>query len=150
MSVLGFFGNSTTTLDTKGRCSFPKELRKLLPAESEGQVMVTVGPEHSLRLYSIPAWNDYLHELKSLPKTRSNIHSLRKFMGGARLSKLDGQHRITLTEEQRAHAGVEGEVTFLGEGEHVSIWTPERYAEICNPTEDQYDNFFYFDDTNEG
>ncbi len=147
MSVNGFFGKSTTTLDSKGRCSFPKELRKFLPAESEGQVMVTIGPEHSLRLYSIPAWNEYLQELQSLPKTRSRIHSLRKFMGGARLSTLDGQNRITLTEEQRQHAFIEGEVTFAGEGEHVGLWSPARYEEISNPNDEDYDNFFYSDES---
>jgi DNA-binding transcriptional regulator/RsmH inhibitor MraZ len=60
----------------------------------------------------------------------------------AKLSALDAQNRIVLTGDQLAYAGIRGEVTFVGAGNCVRLWAPDRYnAEIAATTPDEEDRF---------
>ena len=38
------------------------------------------------------------------------------------------QNRITLTQQQMKYAGIQGEVTFVGDGKRVRLWQPQRYT----------------------
>ena len=150
MNVKGFIGKSTTTVDAKGRCSFPKELRKYLAPENEGKVVVTVGMEKSLTLYPVTEWNSYVEELNSRPRTRDNIRLQRLVTHNAKESVLDGQNRISLNEYLKQFASIAGEVTFAGDGKTVSLWNPEAYRDKYESFSDedlsQLDDMFYWDE----
>jgi MraZ protein len=141
-----FIGKATVAIDVTGRTNFPKDFRKILREEANGQVVVTISEGRTLALFPLYEWNNYIQYLESLgrgpdvSKFRTRITSM------AKLSTLDGQNRITLTTEQMTYAGIGGEVTFVGNGKHVRLWAPEKYSqqiEVISPDEEkQFENWF--------
>lgn len=150
MSSAGFIGKNTTTLDTKGRCSFPRDLRKSLPESSAKTVVITIGSERSLSLYPLSEWKKFMEELSHRPRRPENVRFRRQIMGMAKESTLDGQNRVSLTEEQRKYAGIKGEVTFAGDGAIVGLWNPDRYQALYELSDDkalsEFDSLFYWDE----
>lgn len=54
---------------------------------------------------------------------------------------LDNQGRITLAPHLAELAGIDGEVTFVGAGEVIEMWNPERYAEYVGEAKDDFDGW---------
>lgn len=146
LKLESFIGKATVAIDVTGRTNFPKDFRKILRPEADGQVVVSIGEGKTLALFPLYEWNTYIQYLEGLgrgpevSKFRTRITSM------AKLSTLDGQNRITLTTEQMNYAGIVGEVTFVGDGKRVRLWAPEKYSEqieIVTPEEEiQFENWF--------
>lgn len=129
-----FIGKATVAIDAAGRTNFPKEFRKVLREEAGGQVIVTIGGAGTLALFPVYEWNPYLKALEEKAKEdKVNWAEFSRFRtrltAMAKLSVLDAQNRISLTTEQLQHAGLSGEVTFVGDGNRVRLWSPAKYAE---------------------
>jgi division/cell wall cluster transcriptional repressor MraZ len=122
-----FLGNSTSSIDEKGRTSLPKEFRQYLPEDSEGKVVVTIWENRTLQLFPIGEWNAFLAELAKAPRNSNSQRLLTLLSAHARESKLDNQNRITLTEQQRNHAGLSQQVTFAANGRKVTLIEPKRF-----------------------
>ncbi len=154
MQVEGFIGKSSTSVDSKGRCSFPKELRKFLSTENEGRVVITVGSDFSLSLYPVVEWNAFVKLLDQRPRTKQNVQFRRWVTNMAKECVLDKQNRISLSDELMKFAQIAGDVTFTGDGSTVGLWNPERYSdkyEDFSPDElAEFDQMFYWDDSEEG
>jgi MraZ protein len=154
MNVVGFIGKSTTSVDNKGRCSFPKELRKFLAPENEGRVVITVGSAGSLTLYPVKEWNAFVELLAKRPRTMKNEDFRRWVTNMATESVLDGQNRISLTPGLCRHAGITSEVTFTGDGLTVGLWNPvtysARYENFSEEDMGKFDEMFYWDDSEGG
>ena len=128
MRLESFIGNATLAMDSAGRTNLPKEFRKVLADENEGQVVVTIAEGHTLALYPLAEWNRYIQYLEGLGRGPDISKFRTRITAYAKLSTLDGQNRITLTSEQLSHAGIQGEVTFVGDGKKIRLWAPNRYA----------------------
>jgi MraZ protein len=124
-----FIGKATVAIDSAGRTNFPKDFRKVMPEEAEGQVVVTLSVGRTLALYPLPAWNAYMLELEQKPRTPENAKFKTRITSMAKLSVLDGQNRISLTPEQMSFSGIVNEVTFVGDGNRVRLWSPTLYVE---------------------
>lgn len=138
MRLESFIGKATLAVDTAGRTNFPKEFRKVLSEENEGQVVVTIAGGNTLALYPLAEWNRYMQYLEGLGRGPDVTKFRTRVTAMAKLSTLDAQNRIVLTAEQLAYAGINGEVTFVGAGNCVRLWSPERYnAEIASATPEE-------------
>jgi MraZ protein len=141
-----FIGKATVAMDATGRTNFPKDFRKILKDEANGQVVVTIAEGRTLALYPVYEWNAYIQYLESLGRGAEVSKFRTRITSMAKLSVLDGQNRISLTAEQLAYAGIAGEVTFVGDGKRVRLWAPEKYSqqiETISPDEEkQFENWF--------
>lgn len=138
MRLESFIGKATLAVDAAGRTNFPREFRKVLSEENEGQVVVTIAGSKTLALYPLSEWNRYVQYLDGLGRGADVTKFRTRVTAMAKLSTLDSQNRIVLTTEQLAYAGIDGEVTFVGAGNCVRLWSPERYnAEIAAVTPDE-------------
>ena len=54
---------------------------------------------------------------------------------------LDNQGRIMLAPHLAELAGIEGEVTFVGAGEVIEMWNPERYEKYIGGAEEDFDGW---------
>jgi MraZ protein len=137
-----FIGKATVAIDAAGRTNFPKEFRKVMPEEAEGQVIVTIGEGRTLALYPLPAWNAFMERLEALERNAETSKFKTRVTAMAKSSVLDGQNRITLSPEQMSYAGISGEVTFVGDGKRVRLWSPAKYVEqIENVTTEEESRF---------
>lgn len=142
MRLESFIGKATLAVDAAGRTNFPREFRKVLSEENEGQIVVTISEGRTLALYPLSEWNRYIQYLDSLGRGPDVSKFRTRITAMAKLSTLDAQNRIALTGEQMAYAGIQGEVTFVGDGKRVRLWSPSRYvAEIENVTPEEEDRF---------
>lgn len=138
MRLESFIGKATLAVDAAGRTNFPREFRKVLSEENEGQVVVTIAGSKTLALYPLSEWNRYVQYLDGLGRGADVTKFRTRVTAMAKLSTLDSQNRIVLTSEQMSYAGINGEVTFVGAGNCVRLWSPERYnAEIATVTPDE-------------
>ena len=145
MRLESFIGKATLAVDAAGRTNFPKEFRKVLSEDNEGQVVVTIAGGNTLALYPISEWNRYMQYLEGLGRGPDVTKFRTRVTAMAKLSALDAQNRIVLTAEQMAYAGIRGEVTFVGAGNCVRLWSPARYdAEVAAVTPDEEQHFSHW------
>jgi len=134
MEPIGFIGTATVALDSKGRTNLPRELRKQLPENSGGKVIVTLFADRSLALRPIEEWNRYVKE-ELEPLAKSSAEGARFVMmvtSMARLSELDAQNRLSLSPEQMKYASLEKDVTFAGDGARIRLFNPEKYQSLVD------------------
>ncbi|MBF0430369.1 MAG: hypothetical protein HQK83_03765 [Fibrobacteria bacterium] len=134
MELTGFIGTATVSVDNKGRTSLPRELRRQLPLEAGGKVIVTIFADKSLALRPVQEWNRYVtEELEPLSKkSKEGNRFVMKVTSMAKLSELDGQNRLSLSSELMTYAGIGKEITFAGDGARIRLWSPEAYKNMMN------------------
>jgi len=141
-----FFGKATLAVDAAGRTNFPKEFRKFLADENNGQIVVTIFDDKTLALYTALEWDRYMEYIQGIGRGPAANKFRMRITALAKASVLDAQNRIVLTPDQMAYAGIRGEVTFVGEGNRVRLWAPERFnAEIASVSAEentQFSNWF--------
>lgn len=122
-----FYGHSTVAIDAKGRTNLPRELRRELPASAEGKVVVVPGPQGTLLLFDAPSFERLLRSLQSRERTVELAASIRRMTAMAAASELDEQNRLGIPPRLMEWASLENRVTFVGEGDRVSLMRPSRF-----------------------
>ncbi len=150
MQLIGFIGKATVSVDAKGRTNLPRELRKQLPSEASGKVIVTLFADNSLALRPVTEWNRYVsEELEPLSRqSRLQNQFVQRVTSMAKLSELDNQNRISLSPELMQYAGIQKEVLFAGDGARIRLWNPSAYEEMMRFEGDSAEKFeqcFYVD-----
>jgi len=126
-----FYGHSTVAIDAKGRTNLPRELRRELPSGADGKVVVVPGPNATLLLFDAPAFERMIRSLQARERTPELATHIRRLTALAASSELDDQNRLTLPPRLVEWAALENRVTFVGEGDRISLMHPSRFeAEI--------------------
>ena len=125
-----FVSTYTNRLDAKGRVSIPAPFRAVLARDGfEGLYCCP-----TLDRQAVDAGGNRLRE-----QIRSSLLLFEAFsedheylsttlIGESELLKIDQDGRVILSEAIKAHAGISGEVTFVGQGYKFQIWEPDRFA----------------------
>ncbi|MEX1168379.1 MAG: division/cell wall cluster transcriptional repressor MraZ, partial [Hydrogenophaga sp.] len=108
-----FLGNSSLSLDAKGRLAVPTRHRDALAAGT-GTITLTKHPDGSLMIFPQPAWGAFRERVAALPMDA--LWWRRIFLGNAMDVEMDGTGRILVSPELRAFAGITREATLLGMG----------------------------------
>ncbi|MCB9496993.1 MAG: hypothetical protein H6686_08945 [Fibrobacteria bacterium] len=124
-----YTGYSTVAIDSKGRTNLPRELRRELPVEADGKVVVVPGSGSTLICFDYPSFHRTVQALQSLPRTPALAANLRRMTTLAATSVLDEQNRLTLPPRLMEIAGLTNRVTFAGDGDKIILMTPERFEE---------------------
>ena len=123
-------GQYQHSIDAKGRVFIPAKLREEL-----GETFyVTMGMDSCLSVYSDASWAKFTEKFESLPYTKTK--AMRPLFANAAKCEPDKQGRILLPAELRAYAGLEKDVTIIGNRNHAEIWATEvwnaRRAAVTN------------------
>lgn len=128
-----FLGKYVFRLDPKGRVNIPARFRDELLSKGEGDksVVVIKGLDRCAWIYPIAAFDEVMShfdsaELIASPTVR-RFQTL--FTDGASVEVFDDQGRITISEEIRAHAGLEGDVEVHGCINRIEVWDSELRKE---------------------
>ncbi|MGH7549507.1 MAG: division/cell wall cluster transcriptional repressor MraZ [Gemmatimonadota bacterium] len=134
-------GQFTHSLDDKGRVSLPARFRN----GEAGQCFVAtrgIGGE-CLFLYPFPEWEKVVERLER-QKARVDPRQRRLYlqmMQNTVETPVDGQGRISTPQRLLELVGIEGEVTFVGAGEVIEMWNPERYANYVAGSGEELDGW---------
>lgn len=115
------YGKYKHTVDPKGRLFVPSKLREEL-----GEVFyVTVAPDKCLSVYTSEGWQQIMDKYNALPI--SQARKMRFLFANAAKCETDKQGRFLIPAELRQYAGLDQEVTFIGQGGRAEIWNSETY-----------------------
>lgn len=119
-----FMGEYNHTIDAKGRLIIPSKFRESLGEE----FVVTKGLDGCLFVYDNHEWHLFEEKLKGLPLNSPDARKFtRFFLAGAAMAEVDKQGRILIPPVLRDFAALEKDVTLIGVGGRVEIWSKERY-----------------------
>lgn len=126
-------GEYSHTMDAKGRVFIPAKFRE----ELGENFIVTRGTEACLFVFSPEAWMEFAGKLQHIPVMDTEAQKfLRLQFASATDCTPDKQGRILLPAELRAYAGLEKDVTIIGNRNHAEIWATEvwnaRRAAVTN------------------
>ncbi len=115
------FGKYTHNVDPKGRLFVPAKLREEL-----GDVFyVMIGLENSLLVFPEAKWEKVTESFNSVPL--SDAGALRYIRANVAKCEPDKQGRFVIPPILRQYARLNGDVTFLGQGDHAEIWDAAAY-----------------------
>lgn len=131
-----FIGEFSHAVDVKGRMSMPAKFRENL-GES---FFITKGLDHCLFVFPESEWRLFEEKLKTLPLTNKNARAfVRMFFAGATEGSFDKQGRILVPQTLRDHADIDKEVTVIGVGERIEIWSDTNWESYNDPENISYD-----------
>lgn len=125
-----FRGVNHLTLDAKGRMAMPSRYRDRLVQRCDGQMVVTVDPDHCLLLYPLPEWEEIERKLVRLPSLNPAARRLQRLLiGHATECELDSHGRILVPPPLREFAGLERRVVLIGQGNKFELWDEAAWSE---------------------
>ena len=131
--MANFLGEFECKLDSKGRIALPAALRKQLPPETEGRLVVNRGFEQHLVLYPLPEWRRVTAELDRLNLyVKKNREFVRYFHRGATELELDGSGRLLLPRRLLDYAGILDAVILLAYAHRIECWDPTLYDQLLS------------------
>ncbi len=115
-------GTYNHSMDAKGRMAFPNKLREQLGVN----FVITIGLEGCLYVYSNEEWEKFTEQLKTLSGAIAK-QAIRKYAANAIIAETDKQGRILIPQNLRAHAGLNKDITVIGNLNRAEIWDTARY-----------------------
>ena len=114
-----FLGEFQHTLDPKGRVILPAAFRD----ELKGGLVMTVGLDNCLTVYSVTEWQRVVEGLRSLRSTDRKERSFaRMITSSAHPETPDKQGRVTIPARLRDYAHLTKDVTVVGADARVELW----------------------------
>ncbi len=140
-----FKGTYEHSIDDKGRVSFPAKLRKALSPDAQERFTIVRGQsDPCLYLYPENEWESVEEKLSSINSFSKNGRLVKRYLlRFAEDVSLDKQNRIALPAEHMSFSGIDSKVIFIGMGEHIEIWSPEKLSEADeNMTPESIEDIF--------
>lgn len=124
-----FSGEYQHSIDAKGRVIMPAKFREALGE----RFVVTKGLDRNLLVFNMEEWQKFYDKLSTLPlANKSSRDFSRMFLAGAVECETDKQGRILLTTPLRSYASLIKDVTVIGNGNKVEIWSSENWNDYIN------------------
>lgn len=119
-----FRGQSTISVDAKGRLAVPTRFRELVATLPSQELVITLNPwDLALWLYPVAEWLIIETKLAALSDFDRQSRRTKQIMRGyATDCACDGQGRVLLPPQLREIAGIDRQVTLLGQGNKLEIW----------------------------
>ena len=119
-----FYGEFQHTIDPKGRVIIPAAFR----SELGEKFMITKGLEGCLFIFSQAQWNNLVSKLETLPLSNTNARAFNRFFfSTAAECEMDKNYRILVPQALRAHAGLEKDISIIGVGTRVEVWSRDKW-----------------------
>ncbi|MDR0888608.1 MAG: hypothetical protein LBM21_01780 [Coriobacteriales bacterium] len=129
--MAGMYGESTHSIDSKGRISLPSKYRKVLP---DDLVIVTSIDTRfpSLEIYSPDGFDAFRDSVFARdggyqPLSSKHIDLSNKLNSRASSISLDSAGRINIPPKRREDAGLDKDVVLVGNGNHISVFDASVY-----------------------
>ena len=127
-----FTGEFDHTIDIKGRMIIPSKFRNLLGEN----FVISKSLDGCLAIYEKGKWDEFEQKINELPFTNEKARNLKRFiLGSSTICELDKQGRILIPKPLREAAGIIQDVVTIGVGDHIEVWSKERFTTDENFTD---------------
>jgi MraZ protein len=120
-----FRSSSFHTIDLKGRIIIPARFRKVLQAEDEYGVVISI-KDGCIYAFTFSGWKELEQKIRE-NKSVGMGKFKRFFLGNACPLTCDKQDRILIPQSLRTYAGIEKEIVLVGILDHFEIWSREKW-----------------------
>ena len=133
-----FRGRYEHTIDAKGRTSVPARYRDVLHAAGERRIVVTSALDPCLVAYAPAEWNAFEERLARLPQFDRAVQKLRRiYVSGAVECDIDEVGRILVPPTLRAHASLQKDVLWAGNGRYAELWDKDQWQRDVETTPEE-------------
>jgi MraZ protein len=123
-----FRGTFQHAIDAKGRTSLPSKFRELVSASGASNVIVTKGPDNALWCYAPKDFEAIEARLRQKSPFDKNVRAfVHQFVSPAQECEFDRMGRILVPALLRQYAGLEADAVFVGNIDHIEIWSAEAW-----------------------
>lgn len=123
-------GHHPARIDEKGRIKIPNGFRSLVSARYGPELFVTSLTGEYVRLYPMAVWAEIERKLAEVPSTNpSKLRFLERVNFFGHVAAMDKQGRVLLPQVLRETAAMVGEVSVLGQQNHMAVWNLRRLQE---------------------
>lgn len=126
-----FTGEYECKMDAKGRLTLPSKVKNKLPEVSGNQLILSLGLEPCLVLYTQVEHRKISSRLASMNEFNQEFRKLqRNFFRRIEDVELDKAGRILIPKTMSGYAKLEKELILVGMGNRIEIWNPDVYDEF--------------------
>ena len=123
-------GNSLAKVDEKGRLKVPAAFRSVIEPEYGTDFFVTSLRGESVRVYPMPVYARLEERLAQSSAVKPMVSKLRTWLNYyGQMASMDGQGRVLIHPFLRETAGIDGEVTVLGQQNFLEVWNRGQFEE---------------------
>lgn len=125
-----FRGNSTLSLDSKGRLAIPSRYRARLKVICGSEVILTINPlDRCIWIYPLTEWEVIDAKLRDLSDFDKQARRTKQMMlGYAEESSLDTHGRIRVPASLKEYAGLDKQAVILGQGNKFELWDESAWS----------------------
>lgn len=130
MGVEMLRGNHPARIDEKGRLKVPNGFRSTIESQWGQELFVTSVTGEYVRVYPMAVWLEIERRLAAVPSTHpSKLRFVDRVNFFGQVAALDRQGRIVIPQLLRETAAMAGEVSVLGQQNHLAVWNRKRLEE---------------------
>jgi len=134
-----YFGESSTTIDEKGRITVPRRFRETMDVLGHAVWYMTRGFDHALFLFHREEWNKLRAQANRRPLMNAQALDFRRFLfSGVSEVKPDRQGRMSVPAHLREYAGIEKDAVLIGVDDHLELWSKEAWLAFQESNEARY------------
>jgi MraZ protein len=123
-------GNHPARIDEKGRLKVPNGFRSLVETQYGVELFVTSVTGDYVRVYPMPVWLEIERRLADVPSSNpSKLRFLERVNFFGQTISMDAQGRVLIPQMLRESAVMNGEVSVLGQQNHLAVWNQKRLHE---------------------
>jgi MraZ protein len=123
-------GNHPARIDDKGRLKVPNGFRSLIEAQWGTELFVTSVTGEYVRVYPMSVWLEIEKLLSAVPGNHpSKLRFVDRVNYFGQVTSLDRQGRVVIPQLLRESAAMQGEVSVLGQQNHLAVWNLKRIHE---------------------
>lgn len=120
----GFRGEYQNNMDAKGRVILPVAFREIIGPK----FVLAPSVDKNLDLYPLDEWEIREAKIEALGTSTIEARQLQRWIiGKSAIIEIDNQDRITIPQNLREKFELEKEIIFLGQSNHVEIWSKQNY-----------------------
>ncbi len=125
-----FSGEYECKIDAKGRMTLPSKVKSKFPEVSGNQMVLSLGMEPCLVLYPMVEFRKIYSRVASMNEFDDEPRMFQRTFS-RRISEvdLDSAGRILIPKSMLKFASLEKEVTMVGMGNRMELWSPEIFEE---------------------
>jgi MraZ protein len=126
-----FLSTYVNKVDRKGRVSVPATFRSTLATNGESNLVIAYP---SLRVPAVECTGsnrikEMQERIDTLEQFSDDYENLTQIFADSHPLTMDGEGRVILPQHLKEHAGIDGDVAFVGLGAVFQLWDPSRYEE---------------------
>lgn len=136
----GFKGRFSAQFDAKQRLAVPAKLRRNAPGGKTEQLVITLGLDQCLFLFTPDKWDQIVSRIQEVSFTTERAKFLaRTIASHAEDVDLDSQSRILVPQPLIQKANLGKEVLFVGVLNRIEIWQPEAFDKYLQEYTETYE-----------